>query len=74
MDGRSQAIFTPTLESMCVLMRLFSSKVDDNPMGMFPEKTWCVRVCVCFFGFYIAEIFRMTRTSGKVHDDSLNFG
>ena len=55
MDGRSQAIFTPTLESMCVLMRLFSSKVDDNPMGMFPEKTWCV--CVCVFLVFILQKF-----------------
>ena len=48
MDGRSQAIFTPALESMCVLMRLFLSKVDGNPMGIFPEKRWCVWFCLVF--------------------------
>lgn len=76
MDGRSQAIFTPALESMCVSMCLFSSKVDGNPMGIFPEKKWFISVCVCGFVWFsmLAEILRMTRTSGKVHDGSLNFG
>ena len=54
MDGRSQAIFTPALESMswevfvCVLICLCSSKVDGNPMGIFPEKTWYVWFCLVF--------------------------
>ena len=74
MDGRSQAIFTPTLESMswevfrCVY---FHRRLTAIKWECFQKRP---NVCGFVWVFMLTEILRMTRTSGKVHDDSLNFG